>query len=211
MNQKMKDLWRKDNKKNIRYFTSLTTKYGIDIKALDWGSLESQQLRFAVLSQVGVLNGTSVLDVGCGMGDFYNWLQKKGFDIKYTGIDITPKMIEISRKRFPGICFEQKDLLDVKKKTFKSYDYVFTSGIFTYRQNEPFDFLKEMVKQMFKICRKAIVFNSLSCWAETKVDGEFYADPIKTLIFCRFLTPWVVLRHDYHPRDFTIYMYKRGI
>ncbi len=26
--------------------------------------------------------------------------------------------------------------------------------------------------------------------------------------FAAELTPWVVLRHDYHPCDFTVYMYK---
>ena len=39
-------------------------------------------------------------------------------------------------------------------------------------------------------------------------EGEFYTDPLQTLAFCRTLTPWVTLRHDYHSRDFTIYMRK---
>jgi hypothetical protein len=54
----------------------------------------------------------------------------------------------------------------------------------------------------------ALAFNSLSNWANDQEANEFYADPVQVLNFCRELTPWVVLRHDYHPRDFTVYMYK---
>ncbi len=65
-----------------------------------------------------------------------------------------------------------------------------------------------MIEAMFNIARNAVAFNSLSAWAADKEDGEFYADPHEVLQFCRTVTPWVVLRHDYHSRDFTIYMYK---
>jgi hypothetical protein len=34
------------------------------------------------------------------------------------------------------------------------------------------------------------------------------AESLLTLNSCRQLTPWVALRHDYHPRDFTVYLYK---
>jgi hypothetical protein len=38
--------------------------------------------------------------------------------------------------------------------------------------------------------------------------GEFYADPVEIVRFCRSLTPWVVLRHDYLAHDFTVYLYR---
>ena len=41
--------------------------------------------------------------------------------------------------------------------------------------------------------------------------GEFYADPVQTLSWCHTLSPFVVLRHDYHSRDFTVYVYKAQI
>ena len=53
-----------------------------------------------------------------------------------------------------------------------------------------------------------VAFNSLSSWANDKEKGEFYADPLEVLKFCKTLSPWVVLRHDYHSRDFTIFIYK---
>jgi hypothetical protein len=64
-----------------------------------------------------------------------------------------------------------------------------------------------MVAAMFERARQAIAFNSLSRWAPDMDVNEFHADPVKVLAICRNLTPWVVLRHDYHPGDFSVYLY----
>ena len=37
-----------------------------------------------------------------------------------------------------------------------------------------------------------------------------YSDPSQVFRFCKSLSEWVVLRHDYLPHDFTIYMYKNN-
>ena len=205
-----KNAWDKDDERNICYYTSLIAKYDIDVRALNWGSRESQQLRFSILAQVGQLNGASVLDVGCGMGDFLGWLKKSGRKVEYIGIDITPKMIEVAQQRFPEARFEIGSLPDVEDRIKEHYNFVFASGIFYYRQFEPLEFMKEMVTQMFDRCDNAVAFNSLSAWASAKEPDEFYADPLETIAFCQTLTPWVVLRHDYHLRDFTIYMYRKA-
>jgi hypothetical protein len=65
-----------------------------------------------------------------------------------------------------------------------------------------------MVTKMFELSRVATVFTSLSAWGAVKEQGEFHADPVETLTFCRSLTPWVVLRHEYHERDFAVYLYR---
>ncbi|MBZ5647598.1 MAG: class I SAM-dependent methyltransferase [Acidobacteriia bacterium] len=187
-------------------FTRLVKKFGDDSRALDWGSAESQQLRFSVLAQVGDLEGARVLDVGCGLGHFVDWLQSKKIQTRYTGIDITPRMIESSRHRFPALDFRVMNLLE--EKSSEKYDYVVSSGIFALRQKSAFEYLQAMVKRMFESCTRGVAFNSLSSWAEHRDPGEFHADPVKVLAFCRKLTPKVVLRHDYHPRDFTMYLYR---
>ena len=198
----------KDNERTIRLYTDLIARYGVDVRALDWASRESQQLRFSILSQVGQLSGASVLDVGCGMGDFYEWLKATRMEVEYTGIDITPKMIEIAQQRFQKLRFELKNLLNGTEDQEECYDFIVASGIFAHKQKAPFEFLETMVSEMFSLCNNAVAFNSLSSWAPMQKTGEFYADPLKTVSFCRTLTPQVVLRHDYHPRDFTIYMYR---
>jgi ubiquinone/menaquinone biosynthesis C-methylase UbiE len=201
--------WLAENARNVRIYSGLVRKYGDDVRALDWGSRSSQEKRFQVLEEIGCLNGASVLDVGCGLGDLYARLKANGMRTRYTGLDITPEMIEMARKRFPEAQFCVGDLLN-PSHPIQSHDYLVSSGIFAKRRTAPLEFLKAMAGRMFRLSKRGVAFNCLSAWAEHKEKGEFYADPLKVLDYCRGLTPWVVLRHDYHPRDFTIYMYKAG-
>ena len=54
------------------------------------------------------LNGSeTVLDVGCGLGDFYRWLNTKHNNINYTGIDITTSMIDIAKSGFNTMLIRQ--------------------------------------------------------------------------------------------------------
>ena len=53
--------------------------------------------------------GKSVIDIGCGGGIQYVAIKDVYPDIKYTGIDITPKMLKAVRRLFPGVRFELGD------------------------------------------------------------------------------------------------------
>jgi SAM-dependent methyltransferase len=200
--------FQQDDENTIRYFTDLVAQNGIDPRSLDWGSRESQHLRFSVLAGIGSLQGAHVLDVGCGLGDFYEWLREQGYECDYHGIDITTAMISTARERFPDVRFDIGTLTGEMEIAVGEYDYVLASGIFYRRQMSAEGFMHRMLGAMYAHSRRGIAFNSLSLWAPDQETGEFYADPLATLEFCRTLTPWVVLRHDYHLRDFTIYLYR---
>jgi hypothetical protein len=92
------------------------------------------------------------------------------------------------------------------KEDSDQYDFVIASGIFYLQQTEPQKYLEHTVEKLFIKSRFGLAFNSLSRWSKQREEGEFYADPLETLSFCRTLTPYVSLRHDYHPGDFTIHM-----
>jgi len=199
--------WTADDQRSIDYFTTLIRQHGIDSRALDWGSRESQQLRFTKLTQVGDLRGASVLDVGCGQGDLFAWLQEQRLEVKYRGIDITPAMIDVAAKRFPNQDFKVCNILDNPPEP-QFVDYVVASGVFYLRQSEPMVFMQAMVRALFAACRKGLAFNSLSSWFLDREAGEFYADPAEVISWCRQLSPRIVLLHDYHLRDFTIFLYR---
>jgi len=198
-----------DDENNIALYSSLFKKYGNNFQALNWGSEQSQKLRFKVLVEIGMKKGDLVLDVGCGLGDLYQWLCENNKEVRYEGLDLTPDMIKSARERFPeGVFWEGtfNSLLEAEKP----YDFVVASGIFAHRQLRPQAFLEDTIKGMYDRAIKGVAFNCLSSWREEQEQGEFYADPIETLNYCKKLSNRVVFRHDYHQGDFTIYIYKPG-
>ncbi|MCS7077531.1 MAG: GNAT family N-acetyltransferase, partial [Bacteroidia bacterium] len=193
-------------KKNRDYYSKLVKIYGNDIRSLNWGSRASQELRFKIFTEIGDLQGKKILDVGCGLCDFYEYLTRNKIYVDYKGIDITPEMIELSQKRFPELKLEIKDIL--VEKEVETYDYVFASGIFYLIEVAPSDFMKKMIKTMFELTNFGLAFNSLSAWASQKEEKEFYAEPTEVINFCRSLTNKIIFKHHYHPADFTIFLYK---
>lgn len=203
----MKKKMHPDDERTICLYQSLLMKHGESHQALDWGSRESQVTRFEVLANVGVDAGDHILDVGCGLADLNEWLIKYKPGVKYSGIDLTPGMVEKAKARFPEVNIQNKTVFDLNKE-ISFYDYVIASGIFVFRKERPEMYLCSTVKKMFEICKKGVAFNSLSSWAKEKSSNEYYADPLRVIKFCKTLTPIIVMRHDYHSGDFTVYMYR---
>lgn len=196
-----------DDKQNINVYETLLAEHGETYRALNWGSCESQQKRFEVLANIGITAGDHVLDVGCGLADLNAWLIKHRPGVEYSGIDLTPGMVERAQARFPNVKILNKTIFD-EELPIGPFDYVLASGIFVFRQESPEDYLFSTIKMMYGLCIKGVSFNSLSFWASKKSPGEFYADPVKVINFCKTVSQKIVLRHDYHPADFSIYMYK---
>ena len=206
-----KGKWTKEDDDNKALYARLLREHGAaSVRSLDWGSREGQNLRFRVLTEIGIQNGDTVLDVGCGLGDYYNWLKTHSCDVLYRGVDITTAMIDSCRQKYAGIDFAILNIVDSLngRPLLEQFDYVVASGVFAKRLVAGADYLQSFVSRMYELCRKGVAFNSLSSWAPDKQADEFYADPFETLAHCRRLTPWVVLRSDYHNRDFTVYMYR---
>lgn len=172
-------------------------------QAVGWGSRESQKLRFEVLAEVGNLEGASILDVGCGIGDFVGYLEESGFAGSYHGIDRLPEMVARATGRFPSHSFSVRDLVAEGREG--EFDFVTASGIFTFADQA---ILEEVVAAMYRACRVGVAFNSLSARAPDQEPNEFNADPQEVERFCRGLSSEVVVRHDYLPHDFTVYLYK---
>lgn len=199
--------WKQEDERNTLLYSGLLATHGPgDVRSLDWGSKAGQQLRFRVLSEIGVAAADSLLDVGCGTGDLHEWLDEHRPGVRYTGLDITPEMLEVCRTRFPSSRFERANLLEPETMVGEQFDWVVASGIFAKRPAAGQSYLEAMVARMFSLARTGVAFNSLSSWCADQDPGEFYSDPLQTLTFCRTLTPWVALRHDYHARDFTLYL-----
>jgi len=67
-----------------------------------------------------------VADLGCGSGAFTKLLRRRGY--RSIGLDISPKLIELGRRKYPGIEFLEGD---VERLPFPdaSFDGVLLAGI----------------------------------------------------------------------------------
>lgn len=75
------------------------------------GAIYLEYERPAIRALAGNVRGLSVFDLGCGPGDHFRWLLEGGA-AHVCGADLSAKMLEICRGRFPGIHVYQLDLRD---------------------------------------------------------------------------------------------------
>jgi 2-polyprenyl-3-methyl-5-hydroxy-6-metoxy-1,4-benzoquinol methylase len=190
----------------ITRYTERFKNYGIDIKTLASGNKDRQIIRFKVLAEVGNLEGCSILDVGCGFGDFYDYLKGQKLKVEYTGIDICPPFIDVCKERFPEAHFEIKD---IQKDSFKQkFDYVVSSQTFNNKlkieSNE--EVIRDVIRRCYEICNIAVAIDMLTSYVDFKEGHLYYYSPEEIFKFCKTLTKRVTLRHDYPLFEFTVYI-----
>ena len=192
------------------YYDRLAEKLSDDARAAGWQSSRTQNLRFLSLSLIADLSESTILDVGCGVGDLYVFLKTEFHGFQYHGIDLSQKMIERAQEKHPEASFSADNLFAFSEKKASSYDYVLASGAFSYKVPKPMHYLRECIVEMQKLSKKGIAFNLLSEQApsELKVQSRFhYYNPVEVLALCLEFTPYVELKHHYLQNDFTVFLH----
>ncbi|OVE81144.1 hypothetical protein BVY03_04455 [bacterium K02(2017)] len=79
-----------------------------------------------LIQQLQLKPGMSLIDVGCGFGDWINYAKSQGINV--VGINITPAQVEVNHQRgLDVICSNWKDVLDnpeYKEKLLGKFDAV---------------------------------------------------------------------------------------
>ena len=190
------------------FYEKLLEKYGYSIKSLDYRSETSQKTRFDIITQVGINDDCSLLDVGCGFGDYFNYLKQRGIkNVKYNGIDLTDKIVNVAKEKNPLANVVQGNVLDLPDD--KKFDYVVSLGVNGVKTGDNWDNLTSVLDKMWKLCKKGIAYNAVSNFASEQDEQIYFVSPIRVIEHVmNNLTYKVVFRHDYMPHDFTIYVYK---
>lgn len=197
----------KDDEARIAsYYDALVDRYGHDPRAVDATSASALEVRYAVLAAATDLTGASVLEVGCGLGDLGAYLTERFTGLDYHGIDISPRMIEDGRRAHPHLDLQQRNVLDVPAES--QFDVVLAQGIFYLLTPPAEPKMQQLIAHMYALARRAVALTTTSAWSDRRDPGEFYADPVALVASARQLTKSVVLRHDYHPGDVALYLYK---
>lgn len=182
---------------NIFYLNALK-KHGQNPKGLNWRNNHSQQVRFETIYHMieeFFDDDTTLVDAGCGFGDFYLYLREKNIDIDYIGYEIVEKFINIAKKK-TSQNIELKDILH--DKLVKADFYVASGSLNILTRFETFLF----IRRCFEHSKVGFVFNLLEGDFSRDDFNFFSQDEIREL--GAELGAKVTIKTGYFANDFTV-------
>jgi SAM-dependent methyltransferase len=192
----------------ISFYNFHLKKFGDRPEALRW-TPQGQLRRYRTLADIapaGELNNSTVLDYGCGTGDFYRFLKRRGIQVKYTGVDINENFISLAKQKYPECSFKVMNADDEALEGY--FDYIFICGVFNLLVPGVKDDLRNALVTLFKHCNKGLALNALSSHTPVTDPELSFTSPEDMVKFAiENLSPSVALRHDRIPNDFTLYVY----
>ena len=199
------------------YYEGKLALFGTTPGGVDWNSEASQRLRFDQLfravSPAWPSSIASVNDYGCGYGALSNYLENAGFSGEYHGYDASSKMIEAA-ERLHGETRQRHFTSD--RGELGPADLTVASGIFNVKLHASDDswleYTLQTIADLAAVSRRAFVFNVLTTYSdvERRRPDLFYADPRRLFDYCKTLSPFVALLHDYPLYEFTIGVFLGG-
>jgi SAM-dependent methyltransferase len=182
-------------------------KYGSSPKAMLWHDYRSSVARYKEIVADIDFDAKTVLDAGCGMGDLLPFIFAKSDNFQYLGVDSSEDFINIARKRYEGEKFEVADMF---ADTFaKKFDIVLCCGALNHNSDNWLQERKDKIAKLYSLANYCLAFNMAGGLAENHtVRNIAYANADEIIDFCKTLTPKLVFRGQYHPRDFTILLTK---
>jgi len=197
--------------KVINYYDKKIKEYGPTSKGVDWNGGKSQYLRFNILSNIfEKKNDFSLLDYGCGYGEFLNYLDKNNYkNISYTGFDLSNEMITVAQSKFGNNFFTNKIPQNI------IYDYTILSGTLHVKLENNEDKWKQHIiktlNSLNQISKKGFAFNLLTSYSDREYmkDSLYYASPEEIFKYCKLnFSKNVLLDHSYDLYEFTIFVKK---
>ena len=189
----------------IKYHKDLISKYPQNENLTMGWAIDSQNIRFNILSQIDDLNNKSILDVGCGNAMLYDYLIQLYPNLRYVGLDLLDEFLNNAMKRLSN----KKDV-NFYKGNFMSeqlplLDYYLVSGAFNYKNSNPL-FIFQSIQHLFNSSRFGLGFNLLSMAPSNQQIAVAYNKQM-LFEFCKMLSPKCKLIDDYLENDYTIYLY----
>jgi len=182
-------------------YKTLYAKHRCSHRSLHWSDPVHQWERFRILSQIGELKGRKILDIGCGLGDFFSYLQQERIHGHFVGFDIVEEFLSEARERHPKIRFEHCNVLS--KPLTEKFDYVFASGVYAFGNRT---FFQALTKEAFRLAKHGYAFNLY----HSRYDRRFFRFSQEEIYtFCKSLEPRrIVVKKNYLDDDTTFFLYK---
>jgi SAM-dependent methyltransferase len=168
-----------DKQAEITFFDRFGHDHG-DYDVL--GALAYKRLGIQFARRINPQRGEACVDLGCGTGAFTR--QLKSFGLKLTGIDISPKLIEIATAQSEGEQYRVGDIMSTELPD-GSFDIIVFSGILHHFPTEELRLTALM--EGYRLLRKGgRVFgydpnlHSPSMWLYRHPKSPFYSSKGKT-------------------------------
>jgi len=200
----------------VRHYEQCFKQHGCTPKGMDWPNETDLTTRFEVMLELidESIEKPAVLDLGCGYGALLDQLNENhglGW-LDYSGIDISPMLVEAARDRWPGYDFQCRDILRDRALP-ESVDYVIMNGVLTEKQSLPADemtaYAKQLIRAAFEIARRGIAFNVMSTDVDWTRDDLFHWSVEDAESFLRReVTENVRIRDDYGLFEYTVYLWR---
>lgn len=162
------------------YEQALAT-HGPTARGVDWNDEAGQLLRHRqFLRLIEHDPEASILDLGCGYGDFLPFLRAHGHRGRYIGLDVAPAMVEAAR-RLHGEGLDRAFFLGAESS--EPADYAIASGILNViRGADPLawqSYVDGVIECLARSSRRGFAFNMLSLNSdpERRRADLHYADP----------------------------------
>jgi SAM-dependent methyltransferase len=191
------------------YYASKLELHGSTPQGVDWNGQASHELRHRQFLRL--LDGApdaSVLDLGCGYGDFLRFLRASGHRGTFIGYDVAPSMIEQARALYGEGADRQ---WRIGAHPAEVADFAIASGIFNVKGDVPDEswtpYVQQTIDALARAGRLGFAFNllSLSSDPERRRPNLYYADAAGMLSHClvRYGRSVAVLQ-DYGLYEFTV-------
>lgn len=209
-------------KEIIEHYEKCFDDFGFSLKGVDWTKEDQANIRYQVMidsiyfyeKSFKLSKKVSVLDFGCGLSHLYNYILKKNLkQIDYTGLEISEKFFNESKKKYPQNKYILGDILKEPSILKINYDYIILNGVFTEKRNLTYDYMFEYLKKMISIIfaksNKAVAFNVMSKHVDYEKDILFHLsiDDMANFLSKKISRNFII-RNDYGLYEYSVYIYK---
>ena len=182
-------------------------EHGPTFESLCSGSEEKQRLRHSV--HASALRGPkpAILEVGCGLGDFYKHLLAQNRDCSYCGYDIVPEYIAECRRAYPQGQFEVRNIFEDGIEG--TCDTVAMSQVLNnrYQKSDNMQVMQRALELAFDHSRISVSVDMLSTYVDFRNPDLFYYSPEEIFRMAKAITPRVLIRHDYRAFEFCVQLF----
>lgn len=142
-----------NNNQIINHYSELINKYGYNDKGMGWRTGKLLK-RYNIFTKNLKFKRKNILDYGCGIGSFYNFLKKKKILVKkYYAIEINPLIINFIKKKYKKkiIIIDGNNLNKIK-----NIDISISNGVHNYNvKNIQKKFINDL-NFLIKISKEAV-------------------------------------------------------